>query len=516
MAQPFNVPLNRHVHQAYEPFIHQDGEIKMHTSMRPFLQPQADTVLQEDPLYDFKPYKISRKRFFGRALDNFLNHHFIKVDTGDFYLTIDPLFDFQRGMDINRRQHTWVNTRGVWVRGAIGKNFSFESSFYENQAAFPHYLDSWVREYDVVPGQGQQKPFKGQFFDYNMAMGHISWTPSKYFNVRAGHGKHFIGDGYRSLLLSDNAFAYPYIQLTTTIWKFQYTNMFTEFLNLAEDRNVTHPKKYSAFHYLSTTIGKRLQVGLFENVMWHSGDSISRGFDVNYLNPVIMYRPLEFALGSEDRALIGINLKYLIGDRFWVYGQGVIDDLRLSEFRNPTHYRQKWGFQTGFVWLDAFKVENLRLQSEYNQVSPYTYTHRLASQTYTHYNQALAHPLGANFRENVNFISYRYKRFFIEGRYSYAMFGADTGNVAWGQNVLLTESDINIRSNQIPGEIGQGVTTHLHWFGCLFAYIINPHTNMRFEVNFMRRYQHSELGQQGMNFVSVGLSTNLRNKYYDF
>ncbi|MFN6944542.1 MAG: hypothetical protein ACK4ND_06310 [Cytophagaceae bacterium] len=506
--------MNRQMRYAYEPYMNQPGAMH-HTSVQPYFMPELDTLIPADTsLYDFKSYGIGRQRFVGRYLNNLLNGHFIRVDTGDFYLTIDPLFNFQRGRDFHGNKNTWVNTRGFWVRGAIGKKFAFESSVYENQAVFVDYIDRFVRERDVVPGQGQQKRFKQDGFDYNMAMGHISYSPSQYVNFQFGHGKHFIGDGYRSLLLSDNAFAYPYLKVTTTIWKFKYTNIFSQFNNLAEQRNVLHHRKNAAIHYLSTNIGKRLQVGLYESVIYEVDSMGRRGLDVNYLNPVIFYRSVEFAVGSPDRALVGLNLKYLFAKTFWVYGQGMIDDLKISELKlENSRYRQKWGYQLGFVWLDPIGIKNLRWQSEYNQVTPYSYTHRNPIQTYSHYNQELAHPLGANFRENVNFLSYRHKRFFVEGRYSYAMYGANTPGINYGNNIFM------YRGTGIPGHVhrlGQGQLTNLHHTGLTLAYIINPVTNMRFEVSYLRRIESSAVHRHQTNFFSVGLSTNLRNIYYDF
>ena len=38
----------------------------------------------------------------------------------------------------------------------------------------------------------------------------------------------------------------------------------------------------------------------------------SSGFDVNYLNPITMLRPIEFAINSPDNVLVGVNTKYTL------------------------------------------------------------------------------------------------------------------------------------------------------------------------------------------------------------
>ena len=59
---------------------------------------------------------------------------------------------------------------------------------------------------------------------------------------------------------------------------------------------------------------------------------------------------------------------------------------------------------------DVLKLENLTIQSEFNLVRPYTYAHHNPVQNYAHYNQPLAHPLGANFSEKLLIVNYRKNR----------------------------------------------------------------------------------------------------------
>ena len=65
-----------------------------------------------------------------------------------------------------------------------------------------------------------------------MSSGYVTYRANKMFAVQVGHGKHFIGDGYRSLLLSDNTFNYPFLRIQTTFGKVQYTNLYTEFMDI--------------------------------------------------------------------------------------------------------------------------------------------------------------------------------------------------------------------------------------------------------------------------------------------
>ena len=111
-----------------------------------------------------------------------------------------------------------------------------------------------------MPGQGYARNFKDEGFDYAMSSGYVTYRPNNMFYVQFGHGKHFIiGDGYRSLLLSDNTFNYPYLKIQTKFWKLQYTNLYCEFMDINYFKThainnwdqIGYPKKYFSSHLLS-------------------------------------------------------------------------------------------------------------------------------------------------------------------------------------------------------------------------------------------------------------------------
>ena len=70
------------------------------------------------------------------VLNRFFNDNFINIKTEDFKLSINPLFDLQLGTD--EIGNTYINTRAFEVKGQIGDDVSFYSSFYENQAICAH------------------------------------------------------------------------------------------------------------------------------------------------------------------------------------------------------------------------------------------------------------------------------------------------------------------------------------------------------------------------------------------
>ena len=120
------------------------------------------------------------------------------------------------------------NTRGVAVRGRINNKIGFYSYITDNQERDPSYVRQWVSDRRAVPGNGLYKAFKGTGYDYFDARGYITFNVAKYVDVVFGYDKNFIGNGHRSLLLSDFPANNLFLKLNTRIWKINYQNLFME------------------------------------------------------------------------------------------------------------------------------------------------------------------------------------------------------------------------------------------------------------------------------------------------
>lgn len=465
---------------------------------------------------------------FWRKL-NYENLIIARDSAEKFRLTIDPLFNFEYGKDLedDSTDYFYKNTRGVLVRGDIGSKFSFESSFYENQATFVDYISAFNDAYLVVPGQGRWKKFKKTGYDFAMASGYVSYSPNKHFNFQVGHGKHFVGDGYRSLLLSDNAFNYPYARITSTFGKFQYTNLYASFMNLTDGGVTTPPgterlfqKKAANFQSLSWNVHKRIQLGFFQGLIWQASDSMNRQcLKLSYASPVIYTAALSEGLKGRNNVLLGTTLKLKITNSISLYGQFMMDDF--SRIKNSLH--NKTGYQAGTKYFDVLGAKNLHLQIEYNQVRPYSYAHPSIAQNYSHYNQTLAHPLGTNFREFVSFLNYRLGDFFTELRFSFARAGRDissnNADYNYGSNIFDSDNDAYWGINSNTNTMLQGADADIVYKDFKLGYLINPSTNLNVIAGLSLRTEtlHFFYGSISQtNFIYFGIRTSLNNVYYDF
>lgn len=503
--------------------------------IRDTLNKSFNTISNFKP-YIVQPSRLQKDKSKPWLLRKIKKENFIVVnDTAEkFNLTIDPLFNFEFGIDLadTSREKLYKNTRGFLVRGNIGEKFAFESSFYENQATYAKYIDNYIQStdnlfpqsanynYDVIPGQGRSKIFKTNGYDYAMASGYISYSPNKIFNVQLGHGKHFVGDGYRSLLLSDNVFNYPFVRIATTYKNIQYTNLYTSFMNLTDGGVKTPPnverlfqKKTGSFQLLSFNFWKRLQIGLFQGMIWEAADSTNREYlNFNTFNPVIGVNTALYGLNDKNNILTGATLKLKITKSISLYGQFMLDDVATEKSGEAGN---KFGYQVGLKYFDLFTVKNLHLQFEYNTVRPYAYAADQPFQSYTHYNQALAHPLGANFYEMVGFINYRLKDFFIQIKGNYAVKGADSLSYNFGGDIFKSSNTFPVNQSLEGIQITQGLKTTIIYQDIHIGYLINPARNSNIIIGLVNR---SETGVKQFNtqIVYIGWRTSLANFYYDF
>ncbi|UYQ92418.1 hypothetical protein MKQ68_20245 [Chitinophaga horti] len=473
-------------------------------------------ILREDTLTERSERKwLYRKLFL---------EHLVEIRQDDFNVFADLIGDFNVGRsNAGNGKTVWTNTRGAHVQGNIGRKFYFESSFYENQAKMPAYIDSFWLKHRVIPGQGEPKGGDGKYYDYAYVNALMQYSPSRHLDLTLGYGTNFIGDGYRSMILSDINFSYPYLKVTANLGNVQYTSMWAQFMDLKSltfgqaYEDIGYLKKWGVFHYLDWNVNKRLSIGLFDAVIWPDADSAGRkrGFDWSYINPVIFLRPAEHSVGSSDNAMMGMTAKYKLWPKVTAYGQVVLDEFRIKEmFNGEGWWGNKWATQLGLKAFDLFKVDGLDLQGEFNAARPYTYSFRNTQGNYAHYNQSLAHPLGANFNEFIGIASYGHKRWFARAQVNYSNYGLDRNNdVSYGQDIFKS---YELRLSEYGNTIGQGLKTDLIYATGSLAYVLNPKYNLRLEASLTHRQETNSLFINKELIFQFGLRTTFRQFYYDF
>lgn len=441
----------------------------------------------------------------------------LEVNVKDFFFTVNPVFQQQLATESdNSANKIFLNTKGVTLRGLISKKLGFSAYITDNQERAPLFVQERINQFNAVPGNGFYKPFKTTATDYIDARGSINFTAAKYLDFQFGYDKNFIGNGYRSLFLSDYSNSYLFLKVNTRIWKFNYMNLFAEMTPQTVDINAGNKildKKYTAMHHLSMDITPWLNVGIFEAVVFGRKNH----FDFTYLNPVIFLRLAEQANGSADNAFVGIDLKANVAKRFQFYSQVLLDEFVLKEVRaGKGYWANKFGIQVGGKYINAFNLKNLDLQGEVNLVRPFTYSHTDSVANYTHYNQPLAHPLGANFVEAIGIIRYQpYPKWTTSARVIVWKQGTDTANSNVGTNIFIVNSTrpSGDYGYKLPnGPRATGVNAQL-----LVSYEVKE--NLYLEASALIRNLNSgveSIGNRNASIFTAGIRMNMFRREYDY
>jgi len=480
-----------------------------HSSMKPYIGFGIKEA--NDTAFHLNNYKIKNQFFFNEF-------HSKPKQKNHFALQILPQLDEEVGYDANAKRGVNQLSGGAYARLDINNNFSASVTGIGGQVSYPGFTDTIVSRYKVIPGLGRAYGSNGNYTFTNFT-GNISYSPIKILNFQLAKDKIFIGDGYRSLLLSDVANSYPFLKTTINIWHLQYSFWYSWMQDVYSPTGIRKNalNRFGTFHYLSWNVTKNFNFSFFETEIFQGTDSLRhRSFDPNYLNPIIFYRPVEYSLGSGDNALIGFNTSVKFAKHFKLYGQVVLDEFNLTYIRQMNGWwANKQGYQIGLKYVDAFGIKNLSLQGEFNYVRPYTYSHASEQQNYSQFNQPLADPFGANFYESLGFITYKHKNWQIDLKGMFTVVGRDSASKTSdvGQNIFLS---YNLHPNDFGNYVGQGIKYNVMQGEFKFTYFIIRGLNLRLEAGVIERYTHSIGYTTSTPYVYMGIKTSMYNFYRDY
>lgn len=441
--------------------------------------------------------------------------HLYETHSKDFTLFIDPVLNLQAGKSSEVERALYTNTRGISLRGNIGKKLGFYTYITDNQEQDPLYVKQYVRRRIGIPNAGYFKFLKDDGYDYFDARGGIDFAASRFINFRFGYDKLFVGNGYRSLLLSDFSNNFLYLQMDVQLKKFAYKTVIAEliapFMPLP-NRDTVRYKNYMAFHHLSIQLAKWLNVGLYENVIYNG----RYGVELSYFNPIIFYRAIEMQLGSgNSKATVGLDLKSNLFNTLQLYGNLVVGEFVLKDFKNygSGSWLNKQAFQLGGKYIDAFGIPNLDLQAEMNVVRPFMYAHKDSSTAFTHYNTELAHPLGANFKEYITLLRYQpLKKLYLTGKLMYYKKGLDSLGVNLGGDIFRSYDS---RPRDYGFYIGTGTPVKSMLTSLSASYELLQ--NLFVDISIANRTYHIEAQPKSKEFIfSAGLRWNIGKREFEF
>ncbi|MCD9014259.1 hypothetical protein [Parachryseolinea silvisoli] len=557
VAQSSYAPLNEDYYHTIDRYEVKTGRIlpQLFTSVKPYKR--SAIVALVDTVNALEGFQSRADRFNYDYLRNdswewshaetadskkpFLKHFYRKksdlfhVDEPGFDLHVNPVLYLGTGHDTQRDDALFINTRGVEVRGMIDRKIGFYTYLTDNQAVLPSYVWRQMSLNPVIPHEGFWKEFKsGKGVDFLQARGHISVDASRSINLQMGYDRFFIGNGVRSFIFSDYAPPVSFFKANIKVWKLNYQYFISEMTadvsaNLGGSRQIDqgYPDKFVTFHHLSINIGKKLNVGVFESVIFSPDDTLGSGkFEWAYLNPIIFYRAIEQQNGSSDNVILGMDFKWNAVRKLSFYGQFVLDEFVLDHIKSGDGWwANKFAVQVGGKYIDAFGVPNLDLQGEINIARPFIYSHNTNYANYSHYQQPLAHPLGSNFEELVGVIRYQpLPRLNLTGKLMVTRIGRDSTDVNWGsdeqQNYKYNwGSDIlkrnTTREKEYGNTVGQGIKNDLVYASFIASWQFRH--NLFIDLNVVLRQSKANLAFYNNNtsITSVALRWNIARRSYE-
>ncbi|WP_129748715.1 gliding motility protein RemB [Flavobacterium anhuiense] len=522
-----NIPFSHSYYAQFDAEMNQVGS-NNHTASKPY------TYAEVSKYYNLRAVNESLQKktstWLGRK---WWNENLVQIQGEDYWFSLNPIVDLQMGKasDLDA-SYTYVNTRALNFRGGLGKQINFTTTFFESQGRFAGYFNDYAESIKpsggnpaIIPGVGIAKRFKTDAYDFPLAEANITFAPGKIFDFQLGYGRNFIGDGYRSLLESDGASPYPYFKLNTKFWKIKYTNTYMWMKDVRPEVTAekTYATKFMANHYLSWNVSNRVNLGFFESVVWTNTNN--RGFDANFVNPIIFYRAVEFGSSSKSgNALLGITGKYKWNNSINLYSQFLIDEFSVSDVgAGNQSWKNKFGFQFGAKYFNAFNVKDLLVQVEYNRVRPYVYSHSAVITNYGHNNQSVGHQWGGNFKELIAIARYHKGRWLADAKLTVGTRGLDfdTAQDSYNYGGNIYKSYDVKRPYDTGVKIGQGNKTNVFIADVQGGYLINPMTNLKLfgsliYRNFDPTQETATTFKQSTTWFSIGLRSDIFNWYFDY
>jgi hypothetical protein len=219
-----------------------------------------------------------------------------------------------------------------------------------------------------------------------------------------------------------------------------------------------------------------------------------------------------------------MTAKYKWNNQINFYGQFLLDEFSLSDIQaGEKSWKNKFGYQLGVKYYNAFKVDNLLLQFEYNHVRPYVYSHSDVITNYAHNNQSLGHQWGANFKEFIAIARFHEGRYFADFKVTSGVRGLDFVDSGiksnYGGNIYRDYEEERFADSNVT--VGQGNKTTILITDLQAGYLINPATNLKLFASFIyRNFDPSQNTvssfKESTTWFSLGIRSDVFNWYFDY
>lgn len=391
-------------------------------------------------------------RSYTSTADSVRDIYGINLHSGRNRFTVEPLADLSIGAQSASDSYN-IAMLGLNSVYSCGDKFTLSASMmggYTSPFASTAVLaDSAMSRFPQMDGYSRHgDAYLARYFEF-----YANYRPIKTLMLSVGKGKKFIGDGYRSMLLSASNSGMYYFDMDLTLGNFKY--VFS--MNTAQNWDNTcdsYRQLYMIYHAFSYNPARWLNIGGYEAVMQIRRDTLgnTKFMDLHYINPMLFFRPLEFSLGSPDDAIMGLWGKVRFLKNHEAYAQFMLDDFNFVEIKEHSGtWNNKFSIQAG---LKGY-LGNFQYLVEYDWIRPFIYTHDRTVNSYSMYHQPLANPFGANLKETVIDLKYHMDNWDFELLLDHINVGRDEDSLSMGNNLFKS---YDLHKKQFDNYVGQGLS----------------------------------------------------------
>jgi len=384
---------------------------------------------------------------FRYLFDNLKSKHFYIYNDKNATFFLDLNFAAQsfitKGDSIGKN-NIGLSYAGLTIRGSLYNSvgyyfdFNFGRKFFGTQNSSDMLLN-------FVPAFKGNTTFLNDGTNYQSYTGYLRYeNHNKIFALEAGRFPNSIGRGYiDKLYLSNNSVPFDLLKIDLkykkVLYSFFYGSLRGDSLGVS-----TNSKNISA-HRLDINFSKNFKVGFYESIIISNNP-----FSFVFFNPLAFLTSADLNTGGKEttknNSILGIDLECQFLKNIAIQGSFLIDDINFSTLFNDdyTSNDNKFGFQSGLIWADAFKINNLLFAVEYTRLDPFVYSHRKISNSYSHYRMPLGHHIPPNSDEWAVKISYSLSsRVFFNLVYSFVRHGGGIVLDSTGKLIVNYGGDIN-------------------------------------------------------------------------
>jgi len=348
-----------------------DGTIKKSTS----LFKEIKNIFSDDRQKYLYAYTDSNATLFLDALGNISQRGSDGDSIGKHSILLDEAGFRVRG--------TLYNSVGYYLRASNGQKLSGDS----NDVTFARYTD---------PKLFAQYKFQYERRNFDTFEGYLRYrTNQNWLALTVGRNPVYQGFGFIDrLYLSNNTVPFDFLKLDLGYKAVSYSFLYGSLRGDSIGKPLE--SKNIATHRLDIRFGNSFRLGFFESVTIPNSP-----FSFTFLNPISFLTSAELNKASQpgdaNNAIIGLDLMVIPARKLALQGSLLVEDLEFSTlFKSNAKITNKFAFQFGALWSDAFTLPNLELKTEYTRLDPFVYTHVSNKSNYTNWSLPLGHHLEPN------------------------------------------------------------------------------------------------------------------------